>query len=334
MDNNRKNEATDLLRERLIVVILYLFGGLLISIGCSFPNPGLLSTILKGVGSSLIVGLIVESLIKKAVTKRTINVLETLGSLKGILDAGIKGVYVNRKDAREKIEKCLSDVPNNGIVRFSGIALRDFLYKAKYPELNQAFFKAIKEDKVKEVQLLLMNPWCKNAFYRAESEHPDYKIAQPSPREWVFNNSQIYKQRSVYVEVDKAYLEFTDSLRTKFEVAHRKKIQIKFYDTAEACYLVFVGNSLFTEQYYYSNRKENLTKDLWGIVPMFEYDKESDAYKQLQGHFEYVWSRAMPEKDWLELSKDNKNLDHLMENCRPGHSACLLSKVAVGVMPG
>lgn len=66
------------------------------------------------------------------------------------------------------------------------------------------------------------------------------------------------------------------------------RAQARAYKVAPFCFLIFVNDFVFVEQYHFGSRRERAS----GKVPIFVVTRGSLFYEQLEGHFEHVWKTA------------------------------------------
>ena len=94
-----------------------------------------------------------------------------------------------------------------------------------------------------------------------------------------------YKQMQLY----------TDLMQTKHNVAVAPEelglkiplFALRFYRAAPVAFLAIVDDFLFVEQYHYGAGTDDRVAER---VPVFEFGRGSDMYRQMYGHFDYVWN--------------------------------------------
>ena len=92
-----------------------------------------------------------------------------------------------------------------------------------------------------------------------------------------------YKNMMLFTDVDKTKRDIHYTLE-QFGI----KIHLRFYKAAAACFLAFVDDFMFVEQYHYG---ATLDERVAEQVPVFEFRRGSDMHKQMAGHFDHVWKR-------------------------------------------
>lgn len=64
-------------------------------------------------------------------------------------------------------------------------------------------------------------------------------------------------------------------------------IDARLYKVAPSCFLVFVNDFLFAEFYHFGAGGRAS-----GKVPLFRISSTSNLYRELKGHFDFVWETA------------------------------------------
>jgi len=214
----------------------------------------------------------------KNVRDITKNLTEYVTSLSTMIDRGIVSIHKSRKGAYTSISQELRN-NNNKVIKIMGISLRDIL---KGDNLFSEEWKQIKSRIISEidpsvscanqlrVQLLLLDPCCEQAIYRAESEEP---------------RRTTHRERNLFIEITQLAKQLEDLL---VEEAKSEKVclEVKLYDLSVTSSLIISDNFAFVEQYYY--RKEITS----GRMPVVQYDINSEVGDEMNSHFNFVWGNS------------------------------------------
>ncbi|MEW6609562.1 MAG: hypothetical protein AB1414_19310 [bacterium] len=216
----------------------------------------------------------------KSITHELANYVKALDTM---VTDGIIAIYKSRKDAKEAISEELMNEKNNNL-RLVGISLRDFLKGDRlFPEEWKGTKVRLESKSVKEgkkplkIQLLLINPCCEQAIYRAESEEP---------------RRTSHRERNLFIEVT----QILESLNELIEILSDKGnlLEVKIYTTSPSCLLMLSDNYAFVEQYHY---REEITS---GYMPVIQYDINSKVGKEMVKHFDFIWGKARDFKSYIK----------------------------------
>lgn len=223
---------------------------------------------------------------------------------------------VTPNEFRERIQhefNKLSEIKEKRLVRMVGISFRDFFNDLGL--LSDVTEKLMKNENV-HFEILLINPFSTQAGYRAERE-----AKEP------YSKVEDHFVSTLFQDIQKC--------TKNFEKTDSNRIAVRFYSTAPSCMLIFVDQSVFVETYHYGRAGVGGLKG--GKIPILEFRKGTHAYEELEGHFDYVWSKAIgcqltpefrekiliPRKDPAILKELEQNLHWVNHpECATG---CLLS---------
>lgn len=210
------------------------------------------------------------------VKRITQELAKYIGSLGTIITERIVAIHKSRDDAKDVIKNELKNKENNKI-RIIGISLRDFLKGDRlfYGEWGEILERLKDKGDNLKVQLLLIDPCCKQAVDRAESEEPRVIL---------------HGERNLYIEVTQILTTIDDMLIGVREGS----LEVKIYDTSPNCFLIITDNYTFVEQYHY---REEITS---GFMPVIQYDITSKVGKEMIRHFDFVWSRSRDFKTYIK----------------------------------
>jgi hypothetical protein len=169
-----------------------------------------------------------------------------------------------------------------------GISLRRFFHRGS--QLNESI-RSLRGHPL-EWKALVIDPDTDQALFRSLREqettykkllHQDYlEYARMERQELLEKFNPTYKQMQLY----------TDVMQTKHNVAVAPeelglKIALRFYRAASVAFLAIIDDYLFVEQYHYGAGTDDRVAER---VPVFEFGRGSDMYRQMYGHFDYVWN--------------------------------------------
>jgi len=151
------------------------------------------------------------------------------------------------------------------------------------------------------LKVLLLHPWSEQAVSRALRED-----RRPFAE---------YTETNLWMEV----LTSCTNL-VKWQETWPEAVEGRLYKVSPACFLLFVNDVLFYEQYHFGAGGRASKK-----IPMFVIARGSPVYEQLDGHFSHVWDTASPHRLTGDLVRDIKDanselrrqLDLLIACARP-----------------
>ena len=198
---------------------------------------------------------------------------------------GISNIYERRTDAYERIVSLIEVARER--VDLMGISLRRFFHNDT--EINEKIKHLDKH--LIEWRVLVLDPETDQALYRSlrEQETTYRRLLE----ETTFDYATIPRDQlfEIYGETYRNMMLCTDVDKTKRDIHFTLKqsginIDLRFYKAAPACFLAFVDDFLFVEQYHYG---ATLDERVAEQVPVFECRRGSDMYRQMAGHFDHVW---------------------------------------------
>jgi len=210
--------------------------------------------------------------------------------LKNALQAKIQRMYYDEaphfssRQTNDYRQDLISELgKTRGEVRILAIAAREFLHEGQ----GFAYHTMMSIMRDQPVRLLLLHPWSEQAVSRALQEDQEH------------SNLNKYKDSRL----------FQDVLRSCEAVAQwtntdTSNIQMRLYKVAPSCFLIFVNDVLFVEQYHFGTGGRAS-----GKVPVFQVSKGSKYYEQMNGHFEHVWNTAEPYRVTEDFVKNLKEPD-------------------------
>ena len=216
--------------------------------------------------------------LQNGVKNITGELADKVRSLDTMITDGVVAIYKSRKDAKEAISEELINEKNKTI-RLLGISLRDFLKGDNlfYEEWKWVNERLKRDGNALKVQLLLIDPCCEQAIYRAESEEP---------RKTTHRERNLYREITYLSELLSELLnELLNELPTTL-TDNKPSLEVKLYNSSPSCNLMISDNFAFVEQYHY---REEITS---GSMPVMQYNINSQVGKEMASHFNFVWKRA------------------------------------------
>jgi hypothetical protein len=282
-----------------LVLTLVFCGGLLIVAYLPFlEGYGLIADLLKvtsvGVGISVAVAMIqswyssreITELVSATENHLRLLLRNTSDIVKNAQDFGIKQLIHPRfgEDGthakefqiqiRKELEKAIIRASESVVtIRIMGITLNEFFGG----ELVTTMQKALKNNQIK-FQVLVIDPLCLQAIWRSERESQTDR--EPQTKQEPYTPEAHLRSR--------LYHDFRISMSSLPD--GENDIGTRVYDLAPSSHLVFINDMVFFENYYYGGLGDNRRGG--GRIPTIVFDSTSETYRELQGHFEYVWARS------------------------------------------
>ena len=183
-----------------------------------------------------------------------------------------------RDRLRDEFEKARREAHASGcpkIVRMMGISLRGFFFQNG--ELHTVTDDAFTDPNLR-FEILLIDPYSEQAVMRSERE---------SQRE----EGDVYTDPNAHF-VSTLFTDMQNCTRylQSFTLVKSPRVEVRFYRAAPSCFLVFVNDSVFVETYHYGRSGVGGLRG--GRVPVLEFYSHTETYKELEGHFDYVWFKS------------------------------------------
>lgn len=179
--------------------------------------------------------------------------------LKATYDSGIIQIFPKRTSGVEDIQKALREAKEKEIVRVAGVALPEFFDKS-----GGEFFEEICDllQRGVEVRALLLDPESEAAEERNQRER-FYRLVE-----------HIRKSIGVIEEFKEEGWD----------------IEPRCYNHRPIMFMICTDRYLFIEQYHCAEPPEmSRRKHSAGMVPLFQYGRESATYRTMRDHFDFVW---------------------------------------------
>lgn len=241
--------------------------------------------------------------------------IDTFDLIKSARDSGISRIYALRtgsenpeakKAFHERLKLEFSKADQSELetkepktIRMMGISLRQF-----FNDIGELFNlgESILRNERLKLQILLINPFSAQAGLRAERESQTKDKLEYVDVEDHFN-STLFQD---FQKCTKALIPYIDD---------SKRVEVRLYNTAPSCFLIFVNEIVFVETYHYGRSGVGGLKG--GKVPVLEFHSDTNTYKELKGHFDYVWFKSrnciLDKKiaDEIKNPRDSQIIEHL-----------------------
>lgn len=209
--------------------------------------------------------------------------LGKIPAISALMKCGILNIYEDRPSAEGHILEMLSKAKDH--IEVIGISLRSLFQGGG--RLNKAILDVLADAAESKRQtpkwrVMVLDPECDQARYRSEREEPKGTNLE---------EGNLHREVNLTIQV-------VDNWRKR-----GCNIELRAYKGSPSCFLMIIDNTIFVEQYHYGRAGGARVAEL---VPLLEFISDSNTYRELLGHFDYMWkslSRAMPRKQ-------NNRVDH------------------------
>lgn len=292
MEPRRSRNSNEIL-IRIVMSLSLVVIAFIISVVSGQPRIDLSSDWFSNVTSELVVlglaGIWISYLVEQRTAQATRSDIDArFAVLSSSLHARIHNVYYDenphisnretyayRTNLTSELERTREEV------RILSIAAREFLHEGQGFAYHT--MRSLVQDR--SVRILLLHPWSEQAVSRAiqeDREHPTFKE---------------YRETRLYQDV----------LRSCGTLAQwigsiGPRVEARLYKVSPACFLVFVNDMVFVEQYHFGTGGRAS-----GKAPLLQVYKGGKFYEQMEGHFEHVWKTAEPYRitaDFIKALKD------------------------------
>lgn len=211
-----------------------------------------------------------------------LNTLSRINSLaEGAIRNGIEALLLPRNgsfETKRAIGQALEEA--RGEVLLHGIGLREFFGDIDYTPVLR---RMMNEDRDVSVRALLVHPLSDFAHARAVAEMGEQFVDESSFRAGpLFSDSW----RSLNV---------ISSLRRTAQEGRNASLDVRFANHWPSVYLLMTENCCFVETYHFGRPGPDFDgSSIDGLVPILKLSADSDYYRVLRNHFEYVWGGTNP----------------------------------------
>jgi hypothetical protein len=236
---------------------------------------------------------------KGSITAREFHEGKALGIEKGLLLAGAVNVFADPNDALQRMLWLLQGAKKRVYVQ--GISLHSFF---AHGQLFQAMAKLASQDGI-EVKCLILDPKSEQAKYRAYREYlfgdPNLTFEQFCSNGKLYQNSSLYRDTNHTIE----NIRLGIAPRLVTDESGNSRFQVKIYDSAPACFLLIIDNTVLIEQYHYGKivpSQGDYPVILGKDMPLVEYSRDSlnlyetdplrNSAELLKDHFEFIFERC------------------------------------------
>lgn len=147
--------------------------------------------------------------------------------------------------------------------------------------------RLLEENKQIKIQMVVLNPYCLEAYFRAQAE--DDTPDEP------FNSIDDYKRQ----ETPCLYSDLIDTIRfiRKIKKKYPDRFEFKLSFFMNAMFLVMFPDYCFKQQYIMDKK---CAKGAISSIPLVRYRADSGTYQRFETHFDFMWRRA------VELEEGNE----------------------------
>ena len=207
--------------------------------------------------------------------KRFVKLLENSVSF------GVQSILGPRSSDSETKEIIANELKNStGEIRLMGIGLREFFANKGHARILRSMSD---KDKNVSVKAILVDPVGKFARARAVLEDGIQ-----------FQNEEQFRSGPLYSDSWRS-LNVIVALRNSAQSKKNFKFDARFIDYWPSVYMVMTNNFCFVESYHFGKPDNDISvNSIDGLVPILQVANNSDYYKVLKHHFEYIWNGENP----------------------------------------
>jgi hypothetical protein len=193
--------------------------------------------------------------------------LGRIPAIPALQKCGILNIHEDRPSAEIQIIDVLKRTKSH--VEVAGISLRGLFQGGG--RLNKAILNALHaaaENKTNAPvwRVMVLDPESDQARYRTEREEPGIAL----------QDATLYREVNLTIKVVEAWKK------------QGCRIELKAYKGSPSCFLMILDDVIFAEQYHYGRAGGARVAEL---VPIVEYSSDSTTYRELVGHFDYMWEK-------------------------------------------
>lgn len=258
------------------------------------PSPQWLTGVISELLVLSLAGIWISYVVERQTAKATREGIDKrFEILSSTLHAKIQKVYYdeeprvsNRRGPEYQTDLNLELEKTRGEVRIMAIAAREFLHDGHGIGFIYHTLQLLLQQTNPQVRILLLHPWCEQAVSRGL--HEDKVHSQISN----YQDTRLFQEIMRSCEVLAKWMESSEC------------VQARLYKVMPACFLVFVNDVVFIEQYHFGAGGRAS-----GKVPVLKVSKGGNIYTQLDGHFEHIWEISAPYQITSEFVQDLKHPD-------------------------
>lgn len=210
-----------------------------------------------------------------------------IGTSRSAWECKIVNIFNSRSLAKDRISRLLRKEENE--IKLIGISLRDFFHAGNYyyQVLSDIVCNNAPTQCNVKIKALLLDPASNQGILRSKREEPNVL------------------KGNLYSEV-KTSIRSIERLK-----GQGADIEAKLYSAATNCFAVITKEGVLVEQYHYGSSEPDATI-LGGKVPVLEFHANASTYKELDGHFNFIWGEesTIDSDNWeIKDSVDPSQLD-------------------------
>lgn len=208
--------------------------------------------------------------------------LGKIPAISALMKCGILNIHEDRPSAEGHILEILSKAKDH--IEVIGISLRSLFQGGG--KLNKAILDMLADAAESERQtpswrVMVLDPECDQARYRSEREEPEGTKLE---------EGNLHREVDLTIQV----------------VDHWHKrgcnIELRAYKGSPSCFLMIIDNTIFVEQYHYGRAGGARVAEL---VPLLEFISDSNTYRELLGHFDYMWNNLSRPMSGKQNNRNN-----------------------------
>jgi hypothetical protein len=253
---------------------------------------------------------------------------QAIGTDRGLAQCRVVNIFTDRTEAEKRLRWVLDNAKET--VWIQGISLQSFFRQDT--ELYASMHRLV-EAGVVTIQVLVLNPHCEQAVLRAYREF----ILQGQQGDLSsYKSSHGHESSTLYTDTERT----KEVIRTMVRIIKardpkwQRRIELSEYDSAPACFILRVDNSVFVEQYLYGKVSSETGVVLGKDMPLVEvvlpervatgaptsctaekfgedlYARIGDRvpFNLLIDHFQFAFHQAAPvDLDWPMINTDTLN---------------------------
>jgi hypothetical protein len=189
---------------------------------------------------------------------------QAIGTDRGLAQCRVINIFTDRVEAEKRLRWVLDNAKET--VWIQGISLQSFFRQDT--ELYASMFRLVEAGKVR-VRVLVLNPNCEQAVLRAYRE---FLLQGQQGNLSSYKSSHGHESSTLYTDTERT----KEIIRTMVRIIKarnpqwQRRVELSEYDSAPACFILRVDNSVFAEQYLYGKVSSETGVVLGKDMPLIE----------------------------------------------------------------
>jgi hypothetical protein len=206
--------------------------------------------------------------------------LKKIPAISSLIKCGILNIHEDRPSAEDHLIELLIKAKEH--IEIVGISLRTLFQGGG--KLNRTILNLLTDASENKKQkprwrVMVLDPGCEQARYRSEREEPPGKKME---------DGNLFREVNLTIKV-------VEEWKSK-----GCSIELRAYKGSPSCFLMIIDNIIFVEQYHYGRAGGARVAEL---VPLLEFSSDSNTYRELLGHFDYMWEKLSRDTDTFDSRK-------------------------------